>query len=179
MRSPSYSVDEHVPRPPRTARLVGTVCLGLATGPLAAQAVDALHVDLSPPAGTELRQASLPLARPQVPFASSVEDEVVVYGRREPLGLPNSIRAEIWRSQRRELQAMMIERERLSNKLPLEGFDALLGTHLRIRLLPIYDPIRERRLEYRINDSMPVGLINLFCAAFGRNNESADAWQDD
>ncbi|MEO0422567.1 MAG: hypothetical protein AAF184_09550 [Pseudomonadota bacterium] len=170
--------DEHRPCSPR-ARWLGVLCLCLSAAPLAAQTPYVLHRDLPPAADTDLRQAYLPPQRLQVPFASSVEDEVVVYGRREPLGLPDSVRTEIWRSQQRELRAMMIERERMANKIPLEGFDALLGTHLRVRLLPTYDPLSERRLEYRINDSMPVGLIELFCMALEQNREFRKIWPTD
>ncbi|MEO0421151.1 MAG: hypothetical protein AAF184_02375 [Pseudomonadota bacterium] len=163
----------------RAALLISTLGLGLAAGPLSAQLAesdDAPAADLSLPSSSEIA-APAPPARPQVPFASAVEDEVVVYGRRDPLGLPDSVRTDIWRSQRREMQAMLLERERMSNKVALEGFDALLGTSLRI--LPTYDPANERRIEYGVNDSAPVGLINIFGGSFGKkNNKSSDRQRD-
>ncbi|MEM9385385.1 MAG: hypothetical protein AAGA68_10020 [Pseudomonadota bacterium] len=164
----------------RAAALVSALVIGLAATPLSAQLADseeAPAADLSLPSSSELAGAPAPPTRPQVPFAAAVEDEVVVYGRRDPLGLPDSVRTDIWRSQRREMQAMMLERERMSNKVALEGFDALLGTSLRI--LPTYDPANERRIEYGVNDSAPVGLINIFGGGFGKkNNKASDSQRD-
>lgn len=161
------------------APLLTALLIAGAAGPVAAQLAEndsAESPDLSLPAASELGGAPTPPTRPQVPFASAV-DEVVVYGRRDPLGLPDSIRTDIWRSQRREMQAMMLERERMSSSLAIEGFDALLGTNLRI--LPSYDPNNERTIEYGVNDGTPVGVINIFGGGFGKkNNKRSDSQRD-
>lgn len=159
---------------PRLALASLAVCGLTAAGPLAnAQSAEndrGATADFSAPSANELSSAApAPPVRPQVPFRN-VTDEVVVYGTRpDALGLPDSIREDIWRDERRQMQAMLLERERLSNSIAIEGFDALLGD--RLSILPSYDPTQERAINYGVNDSTPVGVINLFGAGIGKKNK--------
>lgn len=149
------------------ACLAATFAVGSA---LAQQAADD-EPSTAPPADAAPAADALvpsPPPRPQVPFRSEM-DEVVVYGRRDSLDLPDSIRTEIWRDERRQMQAMLLERERLSNAIARDGFDALFGGKLAV--LPSYDPSKERQIDYGVNDSTPAGVINLFGVGFGRKKD--------
>ena len=121
-------------------------------------------VDPAVPASVEPEDVPAPPARPQVPYAQGVP-EVTVYGQRLPFGLPDTVRGEIWESERRQFEALMLERERLSNDLARDGFEALLGD--RLTLLPGYNPARERQIDYGVNDSTPAGVVPLLRFGFG------------
>ncbi len=139
---------------------------GFAQGAGAAQGGD--EVETPAEAARELMEAPPPPLRPQVPYAGD-EPEITVYGRSDPFGLPDSIRDDIWRQQQREMQAMLLERERYTNPLAREGFDALVGS--RLAILPYYNPLQERQIDYGVNDSQPAGVINLFGIGFGRKKD--------
>ncbi len=175
-RKSHQSLSRHL-----AVRLLGALLIGAAAGPLSAQLAESedspstSRPDLSLPPSSELATGPEPPTRPQVPFANNI-DEVVVYGRRDPLGLPDSIRTDIWRSQRREMEAMMLERERMSSSIAMEGYDALLGDKLKV--LPSYDPTQERQINYGVNDSTPVGVINIFGGSFGKKKNSTARQRD-
>lgn len=126
----------------------------------------------SPAAAAAEDEAGVPTppVRPQVPYRN-VTDEVVVFGRRDSLDLPDSIRTQIWRDQRREFEAMMLERERLSNSLARQAYDALFGSRSKVAILPGYNPYQERQIDYGVNDSTPAGVINLIGVGIGRKKD--------
>jgi hypothetical protein len=146
-------------------------CLSLAVltsgGAARAQVADDAATDFSAEAAAASQAVSAapePPTRPQVPYASDLP-EVTVYGPRLPFGLPDSVREDIWEGERRQIEAMLLERERMSNDLARDGFDALLGD--RIALLPAYNPNQERQIDYGVDDSTPAGVITLFGGGFG------------
>lgn len=137
-----------------------------------AQGADAPPTDFDAAAAAaseNFADAPEPPARPQVPYASDLP-EVTVYGPRLPFGLPDSVREDIWEGERQQMEAMFLERERMSNELARDGFDALLGD--RIALLPAYNPNQERRIDYGVDDSTPAGVITLFGGSFGKKKKN-------